>query len=91
VPGLPLLGIDAGETEGAPAVRVRQSLGGGGVLTLLVRQAPARGRTAARTTRADAVAAAGESEVIVSKGELLVTARAALPADSLAKVVAALR
>lgn len=75
VPGLEVLAVEVGELEGAPAVRVRQVVEPGTVLTLLQRRAT--GATEAED-QPD-----GLTTVSIRRDDLLLTATAALPADSL--------
>lgn len=75
VPGLEVLAVEVGELEGAAAVRVRQVVEPGTVLTLLQRRAT--GATEAED-QPD-----GLTTVSIRRDDLLLTATAALPADSL--------
>lgn len=79
---LPLLGMEVGEVEGTPVVRVRQSLPGGEVLTLVQRGAT-RARVPPGGAARRAGAEAGTSRLTLERGGLVIEASAPIPADSL--------
>jgi len=79
VPGLEIVAVEIGALESAPAVRVRQALGPGTVLTLVQR----RGEGA--TPAADQPD--GMATESARRGDLLLTATAPIPADSLQRLL----
>jgi hypothetical protein len=83
VPGLAVLEIERGEVGGVAAVRVRQSLDSGAVLTLVQWGA---GGGELEPTLPD-----GQAVVTVERGDVRVTAAAALSEESLRETVERLR
>lgn len=75
VPGLPIVGMEVGEVEGTPAVRVRQELEGGAVLALVQRREEAP----------------FEAWTQVRRGGVWVAASARISRDSLRALVGRLR
>ena len=99
VPGLPVLGYELSVGAEGPAVRVRQRLPGGEVLTLLAQRAAgtARESTRSRAPASEQTAgpspgqASAESEATRRVRTLFLSGRAAIPADSLAALLAKAR
>jgi hypothetical protein len=83
VPDLPILEIEMGRMEGTPAVRVRQALESGAVLTLVQRRADGPG---AAPTLPE-----GQPVVTVRRGDVSVTGSAPIPVDSLRALLEALK
>jgi hypothetical protein len=78
IPGLPLLGIELGRSEGAPVVRVRHRVGRAG--TLLLEQVANPGELEGELS---ALSSEKEAELVVRRNGLRVTARAPMSLDSL--------
>lgn len=93
--GLALVSIQAGMWEGRAAVRVRQRLAGGEILSLV--QVPDRAGEesefgdGAPVSEARDGAPAGHTRLVRHAGGIVVTASAPLPADSLARLLERLR
>ncbi|MET0399207.1 MAG: hypothetical protein ABW277_20610, partial [Longimicrobiaceae bacterium] len=95
VRGLPLVSVQAGRWEGRPAVRVRQRLEGGGLLSLV--QVPDWAREGGESGDSASVPDAWDDtpadhvRVVRRVGEITVAGSAPLPADSLAALLERLR
>ncbi len=95
VRGLPVVSVQAGRWEGRAAVRVRQRLGGGALLSLV--QVPDRPRgegepgDSASVPEARDDASPGHARLVRREGGMVVTGSAPLPADSLAVLLDRLR
>ena len=95
VDGLPLVGFSV-PASGLPIVRVKQLLPSGDSLEILQRSANTTGNTPTPliegvSGRAARSATSGETSVTTSVGELVVTGRAAIGADSLTTLLGRLR
>ncbi len=95
VRGLPLISVQAGRWEGRAAVRVRQRLEGGGLLSLV--QVPDRARERGESGDSAVVPDAWDEaptahvRMVRQVGTIVVTGSAPLPADSLARLLERLR
>jgi hypothetical protein len=83
VPGLDVTSVEVGRLGGADAVRVRQSLGAGGTLTLLETRAPLALDGAATLD--------GRTVSTTRRGDVAIVGAAALPVDSLTALLARVR